>query len=321
MRLCEHPEFEQAILAASEHFKDRGLRPAFIEKDYFVTEALRIVAQTLEQEAIFKGGTSLSKGWNLIQRFSEDLDIFVDPQAFDPPLGSERAVNRALKSLRNAVDAHPGLSFMKDASKTHSGFARSDRFSFNQRFGGPDEVAGQVLVESGIASGREPTVVVELRSYLGQFLNEHGTSLGAADESGFAMRLLHFRRTFVEKMFAIHSKVELFKRHGREIGSYARHYYDLYQLGGQAEVTEMLRSNEYGEIKTDYDEVSRRYFPESYFAPNGMSFSQCDALFPPAELDAILSVEYQKQCKQLCLGTYPSWKDVMGRFEELRPLL
>lgn len=41
MRLCEHPDFEQAILRAAEHFKARGLRPAIIEKDYYVTEALR----------------------------------------------------------------------------------------------------------------------------------------------------------------------------------------------------------------------------------------------------------------------------------------
>jgi hypothetical protein len=79
MRLCEHPDFEQAILRTSEHFKDRGLRPAIIEKDYFVTEALRIIANSYENRVIFKGGTSLSKGWNLIHRFSEDIDIFFDP--------------------------------------------------------------------------------------------------------------------------------------------------------------------------------------------------------------------------------------------------
>ena len=36
---------------------------------------------------ISKGGTSLSNGWNLIQRFSEDLDIFLNPLTFDPALG------------------------------------------------------------------------------------------------------------------------------------------------------------------------------------------------------------------------------------------
>ncbi len=46
---------------------------------------------------------------------------------------------------------------------------------------------------------------------MGQFLAESGATLGAEDEGPFVMRLLHFRRTFVEKMFAIHGKVEAFK--------------------------------------------------------------------------------------------------------------
>ena len=75
MKLFEHADFEQAVLRATEHFRGRGLRPAIIEKDYYVTEALRIIAGNDGERIIFKGGTSLSKGWNLIGRFSEDVDI------------------------------------------------------------------------------------------------------------------------------------------------------------------------------------------------------------------------------------------------------
>ena len=65
MRLFERPDFEQAILQNTEHFRDRKLRPAIIEKDYYVTEALRVIAATSGDKVIFKGGTSLAKGWNL----------------------------------------------------------------------------------------------------------------------------------------------------------------------------------------------------------------------------------------------------------------
>ena len=44
MKLFEHPDFEQAIIRATEHFHNRGLRAAIIEKDYYVTEALRLIA-------------------------------------------------------------------------------------------------------------------------------------------------------------------------------------------------------------------------------------------------------------------------------------
>src|SRR6202035_4573364 len=100
MRLFEHPDFEQAVLRAAEHFRGQGLRPAIIEKDYYVTEALRLIAASAGDKVIFKGGTSLAKGWNLIQRFSEDIDLFLDPLAFKPGLG-KNAIGRELKTLRD----------------------------------------------------------------------------------------------------------------------------------------------------------------------------------------------------------------------------
>jgi hypothetical protein len=320
LKLFEHADFEQAILRAAEYFRAQGLRPAIIEKDYYVTEALRIIADAASDKIIFKGGTSLSKGWNLIGRFSEDIDIFLDPLAFQPALG-KNAIDRELKKLRGAVGAHPALEFVEGESRTIGGFGRNDRFSYTQRFAGPGEVAGRVLLEAGTASGREPTTVVELQSYLGQFLQSAGVSLGAEDETSFPMRLLHFRRTFVEKMFAIHSKVELLKRDGQALGSYARHYYDLFKLAGQAEVLTMLGSAEYGEIKGDYDRLSRSHFERNYFHPEGMSFARSDALFPSPELQAIIGPEYEAQCQMLCYGPYPSWAEIQARFLELRDSL
>ncbi len=317
MRLLDHPDFTQAILQAAEHFHSRGLRPAIIERDYYVTEALRIIAATSGDKVIFKGGTSLSKGWNLIQRFSEDIDIFLDPLAFDPPLRT-RGVDRELKRLRDAVGTHPALTFAERESQTIGGFGRNDRFSYQQHFGGPGEVANRVLVEAGIASGREPTVTMELQSFLGEFLKVRGASLGAEDESSFSFRLLHFRRTFVEKMFAIHGKVELLKREHRPLGSYARHYYDLFQLAQKQEVLEMLRSEEYATIKADYDKISREHFPRSYFYPDEMSFANSDALFPPADLSTMIRAEYDAQCRMLCYGSYPQWDEVLAQFIELR---
>ena len=178
-----------------------------------------------------------------------------------------------------------------------------------------------MLVEAGAASGREPSEVVQLRSYLGQFLNETGRSIGAEDEASFPFRLLHFRRTFVEKMFAIHSKVELLKSTKQTLGSYARHYYDLFQLSQHVQVDAMLRSEEYATIKTDYDRISKTHFPKSYSFPEGMRFSGSDALFPPSDLATIIATEYETQCKMLCYGPYPSWVEVQKRFLEIRDLL
>jgi hypothetical protein len=140
-------------------------------------------------------------------------------------------------------------------------------------------------------------------------------------EKHFLMHLLHFRRTFVEKLFAIHSKVELFKRDGQPVGTYARHYCDLFELAGQSEVREMLQTDEYAAIKSDYDAISRAHFEQSYFAPQDLRFATSDALFPPPELAVVLGTEYETQCRQLCLDPYASWAEMHARFEELRELL
>lgn len=320
MKLHEHPDFEQAVLATAEHFKLRGLRPSFIEKDYYVTEALRVIAATAGGKVIFKGGTSLSKGWNLIERFSEDIDLFLDPAAFTPSLGT-KAIDGNLKKLRDAIAERVPLAFVKEQSKTFGGLGRNDHFAYKPRFAGIGDVAPRVLLEAGIASGREPTATVELRSFIGQFFNEANRSLGAEDEGPFSMRLLHFRRTFVEKMFAFHKKVELFKKDGTPVGGHARHYYDLYQLAGQEEVRQMLKTDEYEQIKEDYDRISREYFPKHYFHPDKMRFANSDAIFPAGELATTLGEQYRQQCELLCYGSFPGWTVVQARFDELKKLL
>jgi hypothetical protein len=320
VRLFEHPDFEQAIIRAAEYFRPRGLRESIIEKDYYVTEALRIIEQVAGSKVIFKGGTSLSKGWNLIQRFSEDIDIFLDPTAFDPPLG-KKAIDRELKKLRDAIEGHPALAFVEKESQTIGGFGRNDRFEYVQRFAGTGDIRNRVFVESGTASGREPTDRISLQSYVGQFLQETGVSLGADDEGPFEMRLLHFRRTFVEKMFAIHAKVEAFKQTGKPIGGYARHYYDLFCLAERPEILAMLRSDEYGAIKADYDRISIQHFPKSYVPPPDMLFARSDALFPPADLRAALAAEFEAQCRVLCFGPYPAWDEVQASLEQIREML
>ena len=135
MKLFEHADFEQVVFAAAEHYRHRGWRPALIEKDYYVTEALRMIAGTVGDKVIFKGGTSLSKGWNLIGRFSEDIDIFLDPQAFEPALNA-RGIDRTLKMLRDSIAEHPALTFVKEGSRTIGGFGRRhyyDLFQLSER--------------------------------------------------------------------------------------------------------------------------------------------------------------------------------------------
>lgn len=319
MKLFKHPDFRDAVIAAREHFKRFGLTEQFIEKDYYVTEALRIVATQWPTQVIFKGGTSLSKGWKLIERFSEDIDLFLNKQAFVPPLGANK-IDRELVAIESAVGEHPGLTLEPDSGKRKRGVFRNSYFSYTQQFSLNHAIANRVFLEMGTRSGTYPTLPVQLSSYLAEFLGEIGQSLDSEDELPFSMLLLDFRRTFVEKLFTIHSKVVKSQQDGQSIGTYARHYYDLFCLAKQSEVREMLQTEEYSQIKEDCDRVSREYFPD-YHPPEEMKFSNSLAIFPTGELRQTIAREYEQQCGRLCYGNYPLWEEIEACFAEVRDRL
>lgn len=320
MKLFEYEDFEQAILRAARQFE---LSEQFVEKDYYVTEMLRIVAGDLGDKVMFKGGTSLSKGWGLITRFSEDIDLFVNRDAFDPPPRTRR-LDKILKDLSTAVSSHPALTWLRDEGVTIGGLGRSDLFAYETHFDELPGIRAAVRLEPGIQSGTFPTEIVPITSLVAQYLAEQGsTDFSAAEDlEGFKMSLLHYRRTFVEKMFAIHGKVIRLQDEEHPLERDARHYADLYVLAGQREVRAMLDSPEYEEIRRDYDARSREFFEASYRPPPGLSFADSIALFPEGSLREQLAAEYDVECRLLFSDqSYPSFDEVLARFVEIRALL
>jgi Nucleotidyl transferase AbiEii toxin, Type IV TA system len=318
VRLFEHDEFEQAMLRAAEHF---AVSEQFIEKDYYVTEILRIVAERLGDKAMFKGGTSLSKGWGLINRFSEDVDLFVNRDMFEPRPGTNK-MDKILKELSQFVSEHPALTWLREEGVTIGGLGREDYFQYDSRFGELPGIRPVVRLEPGIQSGTFPTEVVPITSMVGRYLLEQDRADMADDLMGFDMTLLHFRRTFVEKMFALHGKVMRLLEDGHALERDARHYPDLYVLAGENEVRAMLTSEEYAQIRVDYDRNSREFFAKSYRPPKDLSFGDSPAFFPDAGLKDQLGRDYATQCGLLFSGgSYPSFDDVLGRFEEIRNVL
>lgn len=94
---------------------DLGLSPASVEKDFWVCWTLRelFTLPSIGEHLTFKGGTSLSKGWRLIQRFSEDIDVVIDRQSlgFEGEHSPEAATGsnerrRRLEALRTACQIH-----------------------------------------------------------------------------------------------------------------------------------------------------------------------------------------------------------------------
>ena len=74
-------EDKQAIFQAIA--SEKGMSPFAVEKDWWVSKTLEIIFQLeIAKHLVFKGGTSLSKAWKIINRFSEDIDLAIDKEYF-----------------------------------------------------------------------------------------------------------------------------------------------------------------------------------------------------------------------------------------------
>ncbi|MEK6326776.1 MAG: nucleotidyl transferase AbiEii/AbiGii toxin family protein [Actinomycetota bacterium] len=315
MRLFEHEDFQEAITAAAA---STDLSEPFLEKDYYITEVLRLIAERYGEKVIFKGGTSLSKGWDLIQRLSEDVDLLVVRDRFEPALGKARSETE-LATMKDVVDSHPGLSWSEEDSLKFGG-SRRDVFAYDPRFRTP-ALAPTVMTEPGVAGGDRPTEDLQIESHLARFVRTQGQEDMADDTTRFGVTTLHFRRTFVEKLFLIHALVERLKEKGTPLGRDARHYYDLHALASEEQVRRMLRSSDYKEIKNDCEQLSQKFFRKKYRRPPNLSFATSDGLFPSTDLRAQIEPDYAEQCGLLCYGEVPPFDRVVGRLEELRDQL
>jgi hypothetical protein len=124
--LREDPDAIATAAARIEEATD--LPAAHVEKDFWVTEVLRGVAQQTAEtgvSAIFKGGTSLSKAHGLIKRFSEDVDIIVVVPGKSP--GSD---DKCLKGFVVAAEATTGLASVVDPATATKGKKRTAIFGY-----------------------------------------------------------------------------------------------------------------------------------------------------------------------------------------------
>lgn len=141
----------------------RGKSLIIVEKDYYVTLILKLLAEQLPN-CVFKGGTSLSKGFHVINRFSEDIDII-----FDEHIGESRR-----KKLKNVV--LKGISEESGMPVSNWKNTRSDRdynayhFSYDSVFGlADDRLLQSVKLETALGSYSFPTQKVEISTVMLEF--------------------------------------------------------------------------------------------------------------------------------------------------------
>ena len=221
--------------------------PGAIEKDYWATEVLRSVAVPLGvvTQLIFKGGTSLSKAYKLIERFSEDIDIIV----VIPPETSGNARKNTLRNLAARVDHDLGLTSDREAEG--SGY-------LNARYATPDRapvdyLTSGVLLEMGTRGGPAPNesrVVRALMSETAERLD--ATSLAEySDLSPFDVTVLAPERTLAEKLAFLHHRATT--NDVVVLAQGARHLYDVAMMLRHDYICDRLSAEVMHELMKDVD--------------------------------------------------------------------
>jgi hypothetical protein len=228
-RLVEDPD---GVGVLAERVATEINRPvAHVEKDFWVTEVLRGVnaaAAALGIEILFKGGTSLSKVYRLIERFSEDVDILV----VLPP-GTKGTHDRILKELVAGAEAATGLTAVVDPATATKGVKRSARFIYREGSdAGNAGLSEGVLLEIGTRDGALGAATAPVRSLIVEHAGDDVAEAAEADP--VTVRVMAPWRTLVEKLILVHTAHSTEDQADAVRG--ARHYYDIHQLLTSAEV-------------------------------------------------------------------------------------
>lgn len=227
--------------------RELGLTSATVEKDFWVCWILRSLfgLSTTGPHLTFKGGTSLSKGWKLIHRFSEDIDVVIDRRflGFGGDHSPEEAPShkqrgRRLDELKGECQRHirdvlrPDLnehvrSIVPVGNDWRLEIDPDDQDEQTLLFHYPTVTADTgyvrpvVKIELGARSDTDPSESPSISPYLADVFP------GEFDGAGFSVRTVAPERTFWEKVALLHE--ESYRSEGPR-ARLARHYYDLWCL-------------------------------------------------------------------------------------------
>jgi len=236
--LHERDDFNDMINVANA---STGIPTAFITKDYWVTEILLAIQTSgLNGHVIFKGGTSLSKAYGIINRFSEDIDLLFT----DADIGKKQR-RKQMKLAETLALKIPGL---KPDDKNPDNFSSDDHKTICLEYPAIDSsgVLPYIRMEMGFRGGSEPASSRSIQSIIATFIEKQNPEAGKgfSNLAAFSINVLDPFRTLIEKIFSLHRAFYDGRLQDKE-----RHFYDLYFLLKLDGVPARLGSAEHLEIK------------------------------------------------------------------------
>ncbi len=303
-----------------------GLPPSSIEKDWWVTQVLKALHTLPYAEHIaFKGGTSLSKCWNLIARFSEDVDIALSREflGFSGDLSKTQISDRLRRSACSFVrekmqydvrEALLGLGIRADAFSVDVVITRITTtdpevitITYDSLYDVSPYIKNTVKIE---ISGRSMMEPVEQKA-INAVIDTHFPKAPFAEES-FCVNAVIPERTFLEKVFLLH---EEFRKDVVRVERMSRHIYDLAMMMNSKErIADRAIHNE--ELYKAVLEHRRKFI--------GLKGFDYDELYPDSlcvvpneDIAKLWQEDYKFMCEHMIYGPAPSFGELMEKLSTL----
>ena len=209
-------EFYDLVKATSDYYK---INEIYVEKDYYVFVLLKEINNNFPH-VVFKGGTSLSKCYEIINRFSEDVDLSIDVNYLTPKY--KRALKQAI--VNSCVKLNIQISNL-DNIRSRRDFNRYEIF-YNPKYLSKF-ILQKLLVETTYISKSYPIYEKDTKCFIYNYLLENNLIdiINKFELAPFEIKVQSLERTFVDKIFTIcDSSLR------SEIYRTSRHIYDLYKI-------------------------------------------------------------------------------------------
>ncbi len=243
------PEFKELLSIVSTQ---KGIDITLVEKDYWIMHAL----YSLQQQGIefeLKGGTSLSKGYGLIHRFSEDIDIHIRTNFGLSIEGKEDKlqVKAARKEFYDVFAKSLSINGIIEIVRDHE-FDDKDKF----RSGGIrlyyeshtptlEGIKDGILLEAGFDTVT-PNIPIDISSWIWEYLISIGAHNNYINNTATGVQCYHPGYTLVEKLQTIVRKYRNRDNPGAsDDKNFMRQYYDVYCLLGNSDIQAFIGTPEY----------------------------------------------------------------------------
>ena len=244
MNLHENKElFKDAIIATSQL---KSIAEIYVEKDYWVTLALYFIfSNEIGKFCIFKGGTALSKCNNLIDRFSEDIDIVLLKQNDE----SSNQLKNKLKKITKVVGEV--ISEVEISGITNKkGMIRKTAHNYPKIFEGYfGQIRDNLILEATWLGSFEPFQIGKVNSLIYQMMVETN-QMEIADKYGlnpFDVNVLSPKRTFCEKIMSL-VRFSYTNDPIEDLNNKIRHIYDLNRMLKNKEIENFFNTTEFDEL-------------------------------------------------------------------------